>query len=276
MLVEAVFVRPGLGQVLVAAVEQQDMPVVIGVTMLIALVYVIANLIVDITYVLVDPRLRKAGDRMSTVTEVIGTTTAAARPAQRPHSSSGSGALDRVHRGACDRGGGTGAAHDVLDRLRINLHEALKAPSWRIVRHRPVGPRPLTRVIYGARAVASDRRSARPPSAMVLAIILGLTRRPRPADAVDGVISRGLEVLFAFPVLLLALLFVAIYGPGVTTEIVAVGDRLGPRLRTHGPRPGARRARLRLRRGRASARALPLARSCGRHIFPNAMRPLVV
>ena len=59
VLVEAMFVQAGLGPVLVAAVEQQDMPVVIGVTMLIALVYVIANLIVDVTYVLVDPRLRK-------------------------------------------------------------------------------------------------------------------------------------------------------------------------------------------------------------------------
>jgi peptide/nickel transport system permease protein len=59
VLVEAVFVRPGLGRVLVAAVEQQDMPVVVGVTMLIAGVYVIANLLVDVAYAVVDPRLRR-------------------------------------------------------------------------------------------------------------------------------------------------------------------------------------------------------------------------
>ena len=44
---------------LVSAVNAQDMPVVIGVVMLIAAFYVIANLLVDIAYVLIDPRLRR-------------------------------------------------------------------------------------------------------------------------------------------------------------------------------------------------------------------------
>jgi len=60
VLVEIIYARPGLGQVLVKAVSNQDLPVVVGVTMLVALVYVVVNLLVDALYVVVDPRLRTA------------------------------------------------------------------------------------------------------------------------------------------------------------------------------------------------------------------------
>ncbi|WP_394553427.1 ABC transporter permease [Agromyces sp. MMS24-JH15] len=59
VVVESVFARPGIGQVLVTAVSSQDMPVVIGIVMLIAGFYVLANLLVDLAYVLIDPRLRR-------------------------------------------------------------------------------------------------------------------------------------------------------------------------------------------------------------------------
>ena len=59
VVVEAVFARPGIGSVLVNAVNSQDMPVVLGLVMLIAAFYVVANLLVDIAYVLIDPRLRR-------------------------------------------------------------------------------------------------------------------------------------------------------------------------------------------------------------------------
>ena len=51
-------VAAGLGQLLVNAVTNQDLPVVVGITMLVALIYVVVNLVVDLLYVLVDPRLR--------------------------------------------------------------------------------------------------------------------------------------------------------------------------------------------------------------------------
>lgn len=59
VVVEAVFARPGIGSVLVSAVNSQDMPVVLGIVMLVAAFYVVANLLVDIAYVLIDPRLRR-------------------------------------------------------------------------------------------------------------------------------------------------------------------------------------------------------------------------
>lgn len=60
VLVEIIYARPGLGQVLVKAVSNQDLPVVVGITMLVALIYVAVNLLVDLLYVIVDPRLRTA------------------------------------------------------------------------------------------------------------------------------------------------------------------------------------------------------------------------
>lgn len=60
VVVETVFTRAGIGKVLVTAVGTQDLPVVTGVVMLIAALYVIAGLIVDGIFLLIDPRLRTA------------------------------------------------------------------------------------------------------------------------------------------------------------------------------------------------------------------------
>lgn len=58
VIVEAIFARQGLGQGLVGAVAAQDLPLVTGITFVVALVYVVANLLTDAAFVLVDPRLR--------------------------------------------------------------------------------------------------------------------------------------------------------------------------------------------------------------------------
>jgi len=59
VIAENIFSRPGLGRVLVTAVNGRDLPVVCGIVMLVALIYVIINLLTDITYVVVDPRLKE-------------------------------------------------------------------------------------------------------------------------------------------------------------------------------------------------------------------------
>jgi peptide/nickel transport system permease protein len=58
VIVETVFARPGLGNVIVTAAQSRDVPLVSGVVILVAAVYVIANLLVDLAYVIIDPRLR--------------------------------------------------------------------------------------------------------------------------------------------------------------------------------------------------------------------------
>ncbi|QWT25149.1 ABC transporter permease [Subtercola sp. PAMC28395] len=60
VIVETVFTRAGIGKVLVSAVNAQDLPVVTGIVVLIAALYVVANLLVDVAYSLIDPRLAKS------------------------------------------------------------------------------------------------------------------------------------------------------------------------------------------------------------------------
>jgi peptide/nickel transport system permease protein len=58
VIVETVFARPGIGQIIVDAAESRDIPLVSGVVILVAAVYIVANLLVDLAYGLIDPRLR--------------------------------------------------------------------------------------------------------------------------------------------------------------------------------------------------------------------------
>ncbi len=59
-LTETVFAWPGLGRMLVAAVGQRDLPVVMGAVLIFAVIYVLANLLVDLAYLVIDPRIRRA------------------------------------------------------------------------------------------------------------------------------------------------------------------------------------------------------------------------
>ena len=57
VIAENVFGRPGIGQVLVTAVNTRDVPTVSGIVLVVAGVSVVANLSVDLAYRIVDPRL---------------------------------------------------------------------------------------------------------------------------------------------------------------------------------------------------------------------------
>ncbi|KUN29922.1 peptide/nickel transport system permease protein [Streptomyces sp. TLI_55] len=63
VVVETVFSRDGLGRVTAAAVTVQDIPVVQGVVVFGALIFVATNLLVDLVYPLLDPRIVVASDR---------------------------------------------------------------------------------------------------------------------------------------------------------------------------------------------------------------------
>jgi len=58
VLTESVFAWPGLGRYLVDAIFQRDYPVVQAVILVIAIGFIIINLVVDLLYALVDPRIR--------------------------------------------------------------------------------------------------------------------------------------------------------------------------------------------------------------------------
>ena len=58
-LTETVFAWPGIGRMLVAAVGQRDLPLVMGAVLVFAVIYVMANMVVDLAYLVIDPRIRR-------------------------------------------------------------------------------------------------------------------------------------------------------------------------------------------------------------------------
>ena len=58
VVIEQIFSIPGLGQYLLAAIHNYDIPVIQGVTVVFVLIFVIVNLIVDISYGYFNPRVR--------------------------------------------------------------------------------------------------------------------------------------------------------------------------------------------------------------------------
>ncbi|HEX9413822.1 MAG TPA: ABC transporter permease, partial [Ktedonobacterales bacterium] len=57
VIIETIFLWPGIGQLGVNSIFSKDYPVVQGTVLLAALSYMVINLVVDITYALVDPRI---------------------------------------------------------------------------------------------------------------------------------------------------------------------------------------------------------------------------
>jgi peptide/nickel transport system permease protein len=58
VITETVFAYPGLGQLVVSAISARDTPVVQGCVLVTASAFILVNLLVDVSYVLIDPRIR--------------------------------------------------------------------------------------------------------------------------------------------------------------------------------------------------------------------------
>ena len=56
VVIEVIFSRKGLGRQLYQAVQAQDLPLTIGISLVVAAVYVLANILIDLLYLWVDPR----------------------------------------------------------------------------------------------------------------------------------------------------------------------------------------------------------------------------
>lgn len=63
VIVETIFAIPGMGQLMVQAVFERDYPVIMGNLVVVATLTLLANLVADITYSFVDPRIRVGGRR---------------------------------------------------------------------------------------------------------------------------------------------------------------------------------------------------------------------
>ena len=61
VLVESVFAFPGLGRMLIYAIDHQDIPLMMGGMIVITAIYALANLAADILYAVLNPRIRVSG-----------------------------------------------------------------------------------------------------------------------------------------------------------------------------------------------------------------------
>ena len=62
VVTERIFALPGFGKLTIDAVFQRDYPVIQAVVLVTATAYIVINLLVDLLYSLIDPRIRVAGE----------------------------------------------------------------------------------------------------------------------------------------------------------------------------------------------------------------------
>jgi peptide/nickel transport system permease protein len=63
VVTETIFAWPGMGKLLLESIQRLDRPVIVAYIMVVVVLFVLVNLIVDIVYSLLDPRLRIAGNK---------------------------------------------------------------------------------------------------------------------------------------------------------------------------------------------------------------------
>src|SRR3989442_4764395 len=82
VVIEEIFALPGMGRLALQAIFQRDYPVVQGVVLVVALLFVLTNLLVDVLYAWLDPRIHYGqghlaplparSHRMAVVDEAVG------------------------------------------------------------------------------------------------------------------------------------------------------------------------------------------------------------
>lgn len=155
----------------------------------------------------------------------------------------------------------------------IQLENPLAPPSWDHWFGTDQSGRDLySRIIYGTGSSLLIGFSAT-AIGVGLAVVFGswAALGGRWADAIIG---RGIEVLFAFPILLLAMVFIAVYGPSIQTLVLAVGIGIAP-----GYARMVRGQVMAVRRSGYVQAARVLGHHPGKiiaqHVLPNALRPLL-
>jgi peptide/nickel transport system permease protein len=58
VVIEVIFAWPGIGRLLYEGIFQRDFPLVQGVVVMIGIMFIVVNLIVDVLYAYIDPRIR--------------------------------------------------------------------------------------------------------------------------------------------------------------------------------------------------------------------------
>lgn len=57
-IIETIFAWPGMGRLAINAIGRRDYPLILGTTLIFSVVYIVTNLVVDLLYMVIDPRIR--------------------------------------------------------------------------------------------------------------------------------------------------------------------------------------------------------------------------
>jgi len=63
VIIELVFSWPGVGRLLIEAISQRDFPVIQGAVVVLSMIMILVNLLVDISYGFIDPRIKQGGEK---------------------------------------------------------------------------------------------------------------------------------------------------------------------------------------------------------------------
>ena len=279
VITEQIFVIPGFGRLTIDAVNQRDYALLQGVVLVAAAGYVVVNLLVDVAYSLLNPRIRVSGLGMSYVDRGLRRDQPARPPAPAPAQAVPASAA-RGHRPRSPRSSSSVAAilAPVVAPYSASATDfnATLAPPFshgHLLGTDELGRDVLSRIIWGSRASIQAGVLAT-LLAMVIAVPIGLIAGYY-RGWIDPVIARLTDVLLAFPFLILAVGLAAILGPSLTNATLALGIGAVPGL-------------IRIARGEALAlREEDYVRAAvangasdagilARHIFPNMLSTLIV
>ena len=286
IVTETVFQWPGMGLLFIQAVQFADVPVMAAYLCLIALVFVVINLIVDLLYFVVDPRLRAGmtragGSLMRAVLKRWWDSDLAWTWRRAPVAIAATILLALLLIGSF--GAGWVAPHNPFDLTKVELLDALLPPAWQangqptyLLGTDSQGRDLYSAILYGTRVSLLIGLAAVALS-MVIGIVLGLVSGYA-GGRIDAFIMRVADVQLSFPAILIALLIDGVARRGAARA--ARGDRLpgagrrdracrlaavrphGARLHPGGEEPRIRAGRARDRRGLARHHVPPRAAQC--------------
>ena len=286
VITETVFNIPGVGRLTVDAIASRDYPIIQGVIVVFSGAYVLVNLAVDLTYTLIDPRIRDERGRQG---QGLCPWFGQGVRGRRPRRGRGAAPLAfaprflRRHPTIC--AGGTILAVMVTlaivaplfagDPLAMDPSRRLQAAIGNaLVRHRQSWPRRVRARRVRRAGFAAGRVCGRGrlsvAGGMLIGLLAGYYRR------LDGAVMRLMDGLMAIPSILLAIALVSLTHAGVGIVIVAISIPEIPRMVRL-----VRSVVLSMREqpyveaavaGGARARR----RSCCRHILPSTVAPLIV